>query len=398
MALLSILRIILSSLECISNFIFIILEKNAKFVEVVFKIITFGYQSIIIFFMSIFNIFRIIVEDFMRFAIELSHLLVAIIQSIIYGINALTSFINSFWDLIFNIIITICSFVFSIIKNLLICIFIILEHLRSTVILVFSSIALFIKSLPMFLVLSCRYSALIFINAIKSFINGIFCAFDNFYSFINQILKNIMKFIQEIPLDLYLGIMILTIFCIGVKIVWKYNLIRYVVIIPNKIHTLLYISVRIFYRFIQQTFSRFNYNINVQQHYDYIPPADDQPGFSGNYMLDNQNENLNSINYFKNKLNVLKRKPLNYKKNLSNLSDNNENKKEFEITEILLAELDKERDKQLCVVCQERPRNFIILPCNHLCICEECYLHISRETKCCPLCRHKIFKSMKVYL
>ena len=36
-----------------------------------------------------------------------------------------------------------------------------------------------------------------------------------------------------------------------------------------------------------------------------------------------------------------------------------------------------------CVICLEAPRNAVLLPCRHLCVCDDCL----REIDSCPICR-----------
>ncbi|CAG9585802.1 unnamed protein product [Danaus chrysippus] len=42
---------------------------------------------------------------------------------------------------------------------------------------------------------------------------------------------------------------------------------------------------------------------------------------------------------------------------------------------------------QLCVVCTENPKEIILLPCGHVCLCEECSERINDS---CPVCRARI--------
>jgi hypothetical protein len=43
-----------------------------------------------------------------------------------------------------------------------------------------------------------------------------------------------------------------------------------------------------------------------------------------------------------------------------------------------------------CVICYTNPRNTVILPCRHLCICNECANIVRTQTNKCPLCRTSI--------
>ncbi|XP_038063734.1 uncharacterized protein LOC119734348 [Patiria miniata] len=67
----------------------------------------------------------------------------------------------------------------------------------------------------------------------------------------------------------------------------------------------------------------------------------------------------------------------------------------------LARQLEEERDRQLCVVCQDNGKNILILPCKHLCICLECVEEITgqprRDARKCPLCRQAIRSYLEVY-
>jgi hypothetical protein len=47
-----------------------------------------------------------------------------------------------------------------------------------------------------------------------------------------------------------------------------------------------------------------------------------------------------------------------------------------------------------CVVCIEKPRNTILLPCAHVCLCQGCSVRV----KDCPMCRAFVEKSHRVFL
>lgn len=53
------------------------------------------------------------------------------------------------------------------------------------------------------------------------------------------------------------------------------------------------------------------------------------------------------------------------------------------------------REDQLCVVCRERPREIIILPCGHVCLCEDCSIDINER---CPVCRGGIDQKAAAYI
>lgn len=56
-------------------------------------------------------------------------------------------------------------------------------------------------------------------------------------------------------------------------------------------------------------------------------------------------------------------------------------------------ELSQERDKFLCVVCQDLNRDVILKPCNHYCLCYEC----SKALRECPICKSRVRNTEKIY-
>ncbi|CAN7992733.1 unnamed protein product [Ixodes hexagonus] len=60
-------------------------------------------------------------------------------------------------------------------------------------------------------------------------------------------------------------------------------------------------------------------------------------------------------------------------------------------------ELEHEREKQLCVVCQSEERCVILLPCGHFALCVPCMETILEMQPTCPVCRHYINRVVRVY-
>ncbi|XP_072046584.1 uncharacterized protein [Amphiura filiformis] len=66
----------------------------------------------------------------------------------------------------------------------------------------------------------------------------------------------------------------------------------------------------------------------------------------------------------------------------------------------LRRQLDEERDRKLCVVCQDNEKHILLFPCKHLCVCIECTEEIvssSIDRRKCPLCRGRISSYLEVY-
>ena len=89
----------------------------------------------------------------------------------------------------------------------------------------------------------------------------------------------------------------------------------------------------------------------------------------------------------------------------------------------ITAELGEAKDRSFCVICLTRPKSVLLLPCKHLCICDECLKYLSEESKRemkralaragsdpearraagkerrfkCPVCRSPVQKTIDVY-
>ncbi|XP_033762592.1 uncharacterized protein LOC117344062 [Pecten maximus] len=74
----------------------------------------------------------------------------------------------------------------------------------------------------------------------------------------------------------------------------------------------------------------------------------------------------------------------------------------YERLEDFEREMEKERERQKCVVCQDQNKSVLILPCRHMCLCVDCGNQIARARnvarRTCPLCRQRIRTIMNVYV
>ena len=65
-------------------------------------------------------------------------------------------------------------------------------------------------------------------------------------------------------------------------------------------------------------------------------------------------------------------------------------------------EPDSEKTPLSCVICRDKPKSVLVLPCRHVCLCVDCAKVVSaarkRRQQRCPLCRSLIQAAMHVYV
>merc|ERR1711964_715561 len=49
----------------------------------------------------------------------------------------------------------------------------------------------------------------------------------------------------------------------------------------------------------------------------------------------------------------------------------------------------------VCVVCIDNPKDTVVLPCRHMCMCSECAQAVRNQRGKCPMCRTDIERLMK---
>ena len=57
-----------------------------------------------------------------------------------------------------------------------------------------------------------------------------------------------------------------------------------------------------------------------------------------------------------------------------------------------------EEEEVQCVVCMDAPKDCVMVPCGHQCVCEACAQQLTQATTpTCPVCRALIRETMRVY-
>ncbi len=69
--------------------------------------------------------------------------------------------------------------------------------------------------------------------------------------------------------------------------------------------------------------------------------------------------------------------------------------------EMLFDQMERDREEKLCVICQDKEKCIMMLPCRHLCVCQGCrelWRSQASQGKKCPMCRKHVRQTIKAYL
>jgi hypothetical protein len=86
----------------------------------------------------------------------------------------------------------------------------------------------------------------------------------------------------------------------------------------------------------------------------------------------------------------------------SNVPGSSSRESDPTILKTLRRQLTDERERHLCVVCQDGIKSMLILPCRHACLCRPCAVEIITNAdvnqRLCPLCRQLMHEVIHVYI
>lgn len=86
-------------------------------------------------------------------------------------------------------------------------------------------------------------------------------------------------------------------------------------------------------------------------------------------------------------LTMLKLREATHKRNLRTQLELEKAKEDFRKRQV------EQEESSNCCICMSKPKSVLLLPCRHLCACEDC----SDALQDCPICRVPVAQNIKVY-
>lgn len=68
----------------------------------------------------------------------------------------------------------------------------------------------------------------------------------------------------------------------------------------------------------------------------------------------------------------------------------------YDVQEIFGITGNADEEDNECVVCMSAPRNTTVLPCRHMCLCDECAESLRKQTNKCPICRESVQSLLRI--
>ena len=126
----------------------------------------------------------------------------------------------------------------------------------------------------------------------------------------------------------------------------------------------------------------------------------DNQGLIGHYDESDDNENERMTHKRRNYDLLIQRRQERRLKSRKRCSGKGTNDKDndADVEEMLFEQVEREREDKLCVVCQDKEKCIMILPCRHLCICQDCQGPLQLQNNHCPICRRLVRQTIKAYL
>uniref|UniRef100_N1QTZ8 Putative E3 ubiquitin-protein ligase MGRN1 n=1 Tax=Aegilops tauschii TaxID=37682 RepID=N1QTZ8_AEGTA len=68
----------------------------------------------------------------------------------------------------------------------------------------------------------------------------------------------------------------------------------------------------------------------------------------------------------------------------------------YQVPNVDVPDADDDGMGKECVICKIGPRDTVVFPCRHLCMCSECAQALRFQSNKCPICRQPVEKLMEI--
>jgi hypothetical protein len=340
-------------------------------VKYAFMCITFIYCIL----GTVFDVLKVLYEDYCIFLLDVINKGLYVASAIVSVVEWFISTLCTWWEITKNICLGIYEFLFLTVDTIctavmkaIHCISYVPEVLKNLITLVGSGIWLVLKIIPLGFVYTISMCVFLVGRSCEELVS----LAESIFRGILYLLYGIIHFLHDIPLEAQIGLILGS--CI------MYASMKYH---THIIHCFANICVQMKYVLCSTWTSMEMLLLSVFTNQNNEHEIAENEDSSDETESDNQADESSHSST----LNLRSRHVLRAQQGMTNTTRKR-----------LLHQLEQEEESKLCVVCQDRKKCVIVLPCRHLCLCVECCIVIRGGLGTCPMCRQVVRRTMKIYI
>lgn len=382
MGLQEIFQFIILSFDILSKVTYIGLIISSTIGQLIVKYVLMCFTFIYTATQTIFHVAKVLYEDYCIFLLDVMNKGVYVASAIVWVVGWLINLTYSCWEIIkgtcseiYEFLLLTMDTVFIIVMKAIHCISNIPEALKNFITLVGSGIWLALKLIPLGFV----YTISMCIFLVGRSCEEVISIVEAIYRGIFFVLYGLVQFLCDIPFEAHAGLILGT--CIlYLSMKYRTHLIHYFAnLCVQIIHCCANLCVQMKYVLNRTWTSLEMLLLSV------FTNQNNELGngeYSESEELNDETQDDNSQRQEPSESSTLHLR--------SRLVSRVQQGKTDITRQHLLYQLEQEQESKLCIVCQDRNKCVIILPCRHLCLCMECCSIIQREHRSCPVCRQNV--------
>lgn len=317
------------------------LEYLNRFLGNVFGVFTVISESLVIF-----------LQDILQFIQQFLQFFTSSIEAVCNSVLLLLSKISLSVEAVISFLTAVFSFIWQGISNIYFCLIQTFVLIKKLIILFGSGVWFLITLVPFLL----YYTCVIFVSFIQKIYREICDICYNTFSNIEKCIKNMIFFIIDVPLESIAGII--------VALSLAYIFSQFYIIIMSYVKLQVRKSKRWFQRRSREFREMILYNYAAIQRWRI------QHGTTAAPPIVQRTPEINARVQGRPSTRTVAQEKNNH------------------LTE----------EERFCVICQERTKCVLLLPCRHLCLCSECTRELRYYNEVCPVCRTDIESTMKIFV